>query len=56
MIPVACIQPTAGASAYTVELQSLNELLPGSDPGLDVICNGILHGSDFVYPAELYAH
>jgi hypothetical protein len=55
MIPVACIQPTAGASAYVVELKSLNELLPGSDAGLDVICNGILHGSDFVYPAESYA-
>ncbi|MFZ5910091.1 MAG: capsule biosynthesis protein [Chloroflexota bacterium] len=55
MIPVACVQPTDGASAYKIELQSLIELLPGSDPGLDVICDGILHGSDFVYPAELYA-
>jgi len=55
MIPVACIQPTAGASSYAVELKGLNELMPGSDPGLDVICNGILHGSDFIYPAELYA-
>jgi hypothetical protein len=55
MIPVACMQPTAAASSYVVELMSLNELLPGSDPGLDVICNGILHGSDFIYPAELYA-
>lgn len=54
MIPVECIQPADGASAYVVELKSLNELMPGSDPGLDVICNGILHGSDFIYPAELY--
>lgn len=55
MIPVACIQPTSGGASYVVELNSLKELLPESDPGLDVICNGILHGSDFVYPAELYA-
>lgn len=55
MIPVACIQPIDGGSAYVVELKSLNELLPGNDPGLDVICDGILHGSEFVYPAEQYA-
>lgn len=55
MIPVVCIEPSAGSSAYVVELNSLSELLPGKDPGLDVICNGILHGSDFIYPAELYS-
>lgn len=55
MIPIQCIQPAAGASAYVVELNSLSELLSGSDPGLDAICNGILQGSDFVYPAEFYA-
>jgi len=27
-------------------------LLPDVYKGLDVICDGILHGSPFIYPAE----
>lgn len=34
------------------DVDSLEELLPGHHPGLDVICDGILDGSPFVYPAE----
>jgi hypothetical protein len=33
----------------------VDELLPGAHPGLDIVCNGILHGSDFIYPSELYS-
>lgn len=56
MIPVASIEPTEEAKSYRIQLSGLDDLLPGKDPGLDTICNGILHGSDFVYPAELYPH
>jgi hypothetical protein len=27
-------------------------LQPGRSPGLDIVCDGILRGSPFVYPAE----
>jgi hypothetical protein len=30
----------------------LDQLLLGADPGLVMICDGILSGSKFVYPAE----
>ena len=36
----------------SVQLARLEELEPGHFPGLDVICDGILHGKPFVYPAE----
>jgi len=36
-----------------LELDSLKQLEPGSSPGLDVICDGILTGSDFILQAEL---
>ena len=50
MIPM----PFKGRSMPTPDVQKLEDLSAGVHPGLDVICNGILEGSDFVYPAELY--
>jgi len=50
MIPM----PFKGGSMPAPDVDSLNDLSVGRHAGLDVICNGILHGSDFVYPAELY--
>ena len=35
---------------------SLEELKPGRSTGLDVICDGILKGTDFIYPAEKFTH
>jgi len=32
-----------------LNIDSLEELMPGKDKGLDVICNGILHGKPFEY-------
>ena len=56
MIPTARIVPTRGIVArqvaYTIAVDTVDDLRPGRDPGLDVICEGILRGSPFIYPAE----
>jgi len=51
MIPLAFVQPASGPRRFTVAVQGLDQLMPGSDPGLDVICAGILRGSPFEMPA-----
>jgi hypothetical protein len=35
-----------------VTVSGPDALAPGVDPGLDVICDGILRGTPFIYPAE----
>lgn len=52
MIPLGHMVPTGSEPQFQVRLSRLEDLLPGWDPGLDVICDGILNGTDFVYPAE----
>lgn len=55
MIPVQSFD--AEAPELTYAIRSLEELLPGVDPGLDVVCSGILEGSAFEYePATVGAH
>lgn len=38
-----------------VSIQNVEELLPGRLKALDVICDGILNGTPFIYPDELEA-
>ncbi|HKY41599.1 MAG TPA: hypothetical protein VJM50_00785 [Pyrinomonadaceae bacterium] len=52
MIPVPLMRESKGLSVYELDLDSLSQLLPGVHPGLDVICDGILKGTEFVYQAE----
>jgi hypothetical protein len=55
MIPVSLIEPTAnypGVTPYELGVTGLDQLRAGRNAGLDVICNGILNGSEFIYPAE----
>ena len=56
MIPLASIAPTTGLAArrvnYRIHVRDLDDLRPGRDAGLDVICDGILQESPFVYRAE----
>ncbi len=52
MIPLRFMVPTSGITPR-LELSGLDDLLPGKSIGLDVICDGIIKGDDFVYPAEL---
>jgi len=54
MIPLSFMQPDIGG-LYRLEIQSIHQLMPGREPGLDVICDGILQGNDFIYPAERLA-
>jgi len=53
MIPIHSLTVRKGWPPYLLSVTSLDELAPGSDPGLDVICNGILDNKPFIYPAEL---
>ncbi len=39
---------------YTLDVSGLDDLVPGRSVGLDVICNGILNGDEFIYPFDLH--
>ena len=52
MIPLDLIEETGAWPPFRVRSGGLDGVLPGRSPGLDVICDGILSGSPFVYPAE----
>jgi len=54
MIPVDAVVPLEGKtwSPYAIRPARLRELEAGGDPGLDAICDGILRGREFIYPAE----
>ncbi|TVQ44349.1 MAG: capsule biosynthesis protein [Gloeocapsa sp. DLM2.Bin57] len=52
MIPIKLMQPVPGKPPYRINVANLDQLLPSVDPGLDVICEGILTESPFIYPAE----
>lgn len=59
MIPLSFVVKTRpsyrsawGWWPYTLQISNIDELMPGRDQGLDTICDGILHGTPFVYPAE----
>lgn len=54
MVPVPCMVPTKSVPPYKVAIDSVEDLLPGRQPGLDVICDGILNGSPFIFPAERF--
>lgn len=55
MVPLSFVEPRSGWWPYRLSLKGIDDLMPGRDPGLDVICEGILSGSPFIYPAELIA-
>jgi len=53
MIPLPFMVEQAGDwPPYRLQIDSLADLEPGVSRGLDVICDGILNGAEFIYPAE----
>jgi len=52
MIPVRSVVATRSWPPFAVRIGGPEDLLVGRDPGLDVICDGILHGTPFVYEAK----
>lgn len=55
MIPLnRCVEQIEGGAFpfYRVTPAPLETLGPGYDEGLDVICDGVLTGTPFIYPAE----
>ncbi|WP_426994177.1 hypothetical protein [Methylomonas sp. CM2] len=49
MIPLKCLAPISRFGPYKVNVTRLEQLMPGADPGLDLICDGILNGKPFIY-------
>jgi hypothetical protein len=49
MIPLEFMEAQKGWPPYHPRLDSLEPLLPGRSPGLDLICDGILSGREFVF-------
>ena len=53
MIPLPFLEPRDDSwPPFVVSLERLQQLSAGQYPGLDVICDGIMTGSPFIYPAE----
>jgi hypothetical protein len=52
MVPLETVEPHKGYPPFTLRLSRLADLAPGSDVGLDVVCDGILEGAPFVFPYE----
>ena len=52
MIPLNIMDPTNGVIPYKVGINKIEELEEGADLGLDIICDGILNGTEFIYPSE----
>jgi hypothetical protein len=52
MIPLPFLEPNGSGAFFGLGIDRLEDLAPGRWPGLDVICDGILRGAPFVFPAE----
>lgn len=54
MIPLELTTQAQNVSEFKLKPDlKIADLLPGNSRGLDLICDGILQGSEFIYPAEL---
>jgi hypothetical protein len=53
MIPLEITDPTGSWPPFKIKVSGLDDLRPGQHTGLDVICDGILRGTPFIYPAEM---
>jgi hypothetical protein len=52
MIPLDCVQERKGWPPFKVRISGLDDLALGKSLGLDIICEGILSGTPFIYSVE----
>ncbi len=52
MIPLDSMRERKGWPPFCVSINGMHDLMPGQSLGLDIICDGILNGTSFIYPAE----
>lgn len=52
MIPMRMFKQHERIKPYAASVQSMEDLIPGKDPGLDTVCDGIMHQTPFVYTHE----
>jgi hypothetical protein len=53
MIPFGMLKVQDSSSLpFTVEISGLKDIAEGADAGFDVVCDGILKGTDFIYRDE----
>jgi hypothetical protein len=54
MIPLPFMRANNQATLFDIGITSLDDLQPGNWPGLDIVCDGIVHGKPFIFPAETH--
>ena len=52
MVPLPFLTPNESSAMFGLDIERIGTLSAGTFPGLDVICDGIMNGTPFVYPAE----
>jgi hypothetical protein len=52
MIPIELTRVSPGTPGFDFDVPDVEAIAPGRDRGLDVICDGVLRETPFVYPAE----
>jgi hypothetical protein len=52
MMPLKFFARTSSSLFFTPAIASADELAEGRDPALDILCDGVLDGRPFIYPAE----
>ncbi len=53
MIPLPFMKASKnGVKPFDIQISSLSDLEPNKSKGLDIICDGILNGYEFIYPCE----
>ncbi len=53
MIPLEFFRKVSSNLFFTPAIDTVDDLSPSKDRGLDVVCDAILDGKPFIYPAEI---
>jgi hypothetical protein len=52
MMPLPLLQKVSSNLFFTPKISSVDDLAEGRSPALDILCDAILEGRPFIYPAE----